>query len=133
MSALCLLIHSDYQKGIGERLASAAFVYDGDGRRVKGTVNGVTTYYVGDSYEVSGGVVKKYYSAGGQRIALRSGGALYWLLNDHLGGTAHTISGTTETGEVRYRAFGVTRFASGTTPTPYRFTGQREECDILAE
>jgi YD repeat-containing protein len=24
--------------------ASAAFVYDGDGRRVKGTVNGVTSY-----------------------------------------------------------------------------------------
>jgi RHS repeat-associated protein len=110
--------------------ASAAFVYDGDGRRVKGTVNGVTTYYVGDYYEVSGGVVKKYYSAGGQRIAMRSGGALYWLLNDHLGGTAHTISGTTETGEVRYRAFGVTRFTSGTTPTTYRFTGQREEAAL---
>ncbi|PMB25570.1 hypothetical protein CEN47_16765, partial [Fischerella thermalis CCMEE 5319] len=42
---------------------SASFVYDGDGRRVKATVNGVTTYYVGDYYEVSGGVVKKYYSA----------------------------------------------------------------------
>jgi RHS repeat-associated protein len=109
---------------------SAAFVYDGDGRRVKGTVNGVTTYYVGDHYEVSGGVVKKYYSAGGQHIAMRSGGTLYWLLNDHLGGTAHTISGTTETGEVRYRAFGVTRFASGTTPTTYRFTGQREEAAL---
>jgi hypothetical protein len=75
-------------------------------------------------------VVKKYYTAGSQRIALRSGGALYWLLNDHLGGTAHTISGTTETGEVRYRAFGVTRFASGITPTPYRFTGQREEAAL---
>jgi YD repeat-containing protein len=51
--------------------ASASFVYDGDGRRVKATVNGVTTYYAGDYYEVSGGVVKKYYSAGGQRIAMR--------------------------------------------------------------
>ncbi|WP_297640229.1 hypothetical protein [Caldilinea sp.] len=54
--------------------ASAAFVYDGDGRRVKGTVNGVTSYYVGDHYEVSGGVVKKYYSASGQRIAMRERG-----------------------------------------------------------
>jgi YD repeat-containing protein len=110
--------------------ASAAFVYDGDGRRVKGTVNGVTTYYVGDHYEVSGGVVKKYYSVSGQRIAMRSGGALYWLLNDHLGGTAHIISGTTKTGELRYRPFGVTRFTSGTTPTTYRFTGQREEAAL---
>ena len=110
--------------------ASASFVYDGDGRRVKATVNGVTTYYVGDYYEVSGGVVKKYYSAGGQRIAMRSGGTLYWLLTDHLGGTAYTVSGTTRTGELRYRPFGVTRFTSGTTPTSYRFTGQREEAAL---
>ena len=60
-------------------------------------------------------------------MALRSGGTLYWLLNDHLGSTAVTLSGTTETGEVRYRAFGTTRFTSGTTPTSVRFTGQREE------
>jgi RHS repeat-associated protein len=54
---------------------------------------------------------------------LRSGGARSWLLNDHLGGTAAV-------GEVRYRAFGVTRFTSGTTPTSYRFTGQREEAAL---
>jgi len=61
--------------------ATASFVYDGDRRRVKATVNGVTSYYVGDHYEVSGGVVKKYYAAGGQRIALRSGGTLHWLMH----------------------------------------------------
>jgi len=109
---------------------SASFVYDGDGRRVKATVNGVTTYYVGDHYEMSGGVAKKYYTAGGKRVALRSDGTLYWLLNDHLGSTAVTLSGTTETGEVRYKAFGATRFSSGTTPTTYRFTGQREEAAL---
>lgn len=68
----------------------ATFVYDGDGQRVKATVNGVTSYYVGDHYEVSGGVAKKYYSAGGKRVTLRSGGTLYWLLSDHLGSTAVT-------------------------------------------
>jgi RHS repeat-associated protein len=40
------------------------------------------------------------------------------------------VSGTTRTGELRYRPFGVTRFASGTTPTTYRFTGQREEAAL---
>ena len=110
--------------------ATASFVYDGDGRRVKGTVNGVTSYYVGDQYEVSGGVVKKYYTAGGRRIALRSGGTLTWLLSDHLGGTAVTVSGTAETGEVRYKAFGATRFTSGTTPTSVRFTGQQEAASL---
>ena len=65
--------------------------------------------------------------AGGRRIALRSGGVLSWLLGDHLGGTAVTVGGTAETGEVRYKAFGATRFTSGTMPTSVRFTGQREE------
>ncbi len=37
----------------------------------------MTSHYVGDAYEVSGGVVKKYYSAGGRRIAMRNGGTLY--------------------------------------------------------
>lgn len=55
---------------------------------------------------------------------------LSFQLADHLGSTAYTVSGTTETGEVRYRAFGATRFTSGTTPTSYRYTGQREEAGL---
>jgi RHS repeat-associated protein len=43
---------------------------------------------------------------------------------------AYTVNGTTEAGEVRYRAFGSTRFTSGTTPTSYRYTGQREEAGL---
>jgi RHS repeat-associated protein len=58
---------------------------------------------------------------------MRSGGALYPLLGDHLGSTAYTLSAATEFGEVRYKAFGATRFTSGTTPTTFRYTGQREE------
>ncbi len=38
--------------------------------------------------------------------------------------------GAIKTGELRYRPFGVTRFASGTTPTSVRFTGQREEAAL---
>jgi hypothetical protein len=37
---------------------------------------------------------------------MRNGGALYWLLGDHLGSTAYTVSGASESGEVRYKAFG---------------------------
>jgi RHS repeat-associated protein len=53
-----------------------------------------------------------------------------WLLGDHLGSTAYTINAATEFGEVRYRAFGATRFTSGTTPTTFRYTGQREESGL---
>ena len=74
--------------------ATASFVYDGDplrcapmggGNRVKPTLNGVTTVYIGNYYEQTGGAIKKYYSAGGTRVALNDTGTLYWLLGDHLG------------------------------------------------
>ena len=41
--------------------ATASFVYDGDGRRVKSTVNGTTTYFIGAHYELTGSQVTKYY------------------------------------------------------------------------
>jgi len=52
-------------------------------------VNGVTTYFVGGYYEkvvtATTTTVNKYYFAGTQRIAMRSGGTLYYLLGDHQG------------------------------------------------
>jgi RHS repeat-associated protein len=59
-------------------------------------------------------------------------GTLNWLLGDHLGSTAITINsgGTAEDGELRYYPYGETRYTSGSTPTSYRFTGQREDATI---
>jgi RHS repeat-associated protein len=109
----------------------ASFVYDGDGKRVKATVNGVTTVYVGDYYEQTGSTGRKYYYANGQRIAMRVGGTLYWLLTDHLGSTAITANSSgSRVAELRYRAWGETRYTDGTTPTTYRFTGQRKDATI---
>ena len=73
--------------------ASASFVYDGDGNRVKATFGTETTVYVGNYYEQTGTASTKYYYAGSQRIALRRSGyasdnGLFWLLTDHLGSTA---------------------------------------------
>jgi len=110
----------------------SSFVYGPDGSRVKGTVGGVTTVYVGDHYEVQGSTVRKYYYAGAQRVAMRQNTTLYWLLADHLGSTAITANGTTgaKVAEVRYKAWGENRYTSGTTPTTYRFTGQRQEAGV---
>ncbi len=72
--------------------------------------------------------MKKYYYAGTTRVAVRTGTANpKWLLSDHLGSQAITASydGLTEEGEVRYKAWGEDRYTSGTTPTSYRYTGQR--------
>jgi RHS repeat-associated protein len=95
-------------------------------------VNGVVTVYVGEHYEVQGGTIRKYYYAGTQRVAMRESGTLYWLLTDHLGSTAITANGASgaKVAEVRYKAWGEDRYTSGTTPTTYRYTGQRWEAGL---
>jgi len=111
---------------------TAEFAYDGDGNMVKAAVDGVTTYYVGDYFEWSGSTssMVKYYYADGQRIAMREGaaGALYWLFSDHMGSTTVAAdSRGDKVGELRYTPWGELRYTWGTTPTRYRFAGQRQE------
>ncbi len=113
--------------------AAATFVYDGDDNRVKATFGSTTTVYVGNTYERDNGTtVRKYYYAGSVRVAMRSGGQTYYLLGDHLGGTNVTANGTDGgfLGRVLYKPWGETRFTTGTTPTTWRFTGQREDATI---
>jgi len=40
---------------------TTTYVCDGDGNRVKKVAGGVTTYYVGNHYEVTNGAALKYY------------------------------------------------------------------------
>ena len=105
---------------------NATFVYDGDGRRVKSIFNGTTTtYFVGAHYEVTDGVVTKYYYAGAQRIAMRTNGTLSYLLGDHLGSTSLvTDSAGNKINEQRYKAWGETRYVFGNEKTRYQYTGQ---------
>ncbi len=117
---------------------NASFVYDGDGVRVKGTVGGVTTAYVGNHFEWTGSTatMKKYYYAGSTRIAVRTGTAdPLWLMGDHLGSTSQTAnySGTPYTGGNQlYKPWGEKRYPSGSSglPTTFRYTGQRQEKDL---
>ncbi len=86
----------------------------------------MTTVYIGDYYEQTGSTVKKYYYTGGQRVAMRENSTLYWLLADHLGSTAIMAnSDGSRVAELRYKAWGETRYTYGTTPTAYRFTERR--------
>jgi YD repeat-containing protein len=48
--------------------ATASFAYDGDGNRVKGTVNGVTTVYPSTSLRAG---VGNYYELSGARVNAR--------------------------------------------------------------
>ncbi|MBK9230184.1 MAG: RHS repeat-associated core domain-containing protein [Anaerolineae bacterium] len=84
---------------------------------------------MGNTYEVDNGTVKKYYYAGNVRVAESSGGTLYYLLGDHLGSQALTLTSAgarlnTNT-ELRYYPYGSTRYNTNNQLTTYRFTGQR--------
>ena len=104
------------------------YVYNADGARVKKTVSGTATYYVGNWYEVTNGVVTKYYYFGAQRVAMKQGSTLTYLHGDHLGSTsvASTQTGTMASRQTYY-AFGVPRTTEGTLPTDYTYTGQKND------
>ncbi len=104
--------------------------YDGDGNRTKKVENGQTTVYVGEHFEKSltTGVVRSYYYAVGQRIAMRVGSTVTYLHTDHLGSTSlATGAGGVVVAQQRYYPYGGVRWAGGTLPTQYLFTGQRRE------
>ena len=73
----------------------------------------------------------------GTRIAMRVANTRYWLFGDHpsaslrtsLGSTAITANSSTGAliGELRYKAWGETRYSWGTTYTNRRYTGQLKE------
>ena len=111
--------------------ATANFYYDADGKQVKATVNGTTTVYVGNHYEVKSGVVSKYYFAGATRLAVRTGTTLSYLLSDHLGSSSVTTDANgVKSASALYKAFGETRYTLGNLGTDYKFTGQREEAAL---
>ncbi len=108
--------------------ATASFEYDADGKQIMATVNGITAVYVGNHYEVKNNIVTKYYFVGATRLAVRTDGTLRFLLGDHLGSSSVTTNASgAKTASALYKAFGETRFTSGTLSTDYKFTGQREE------
>ena len=80
--------------------------------------------------------IKKTYSAGSTSIAVRTiingtEDTLNWLLSDHLGSASITTTADgTWFSELRYSAFGETRYSSGITSTDYRYTGQLEQADL---
>ncbi len=113
---------------------SGTYVYDGDGVRVKETAGGVTRVFIGAYFEWTGSTttMKRYYYAGGTRVAMRTGSStLNYLLSDHLGSQALTLTNAgarfNPNTELRYMPYGVARYTAGATPTTFNFTGQRKD------
>lgn len=56
---------------------------------------------------------------------MRANGTLNYLLGDHLGSTSLTTNASGEiVSELRYKAWGETRYTSGSTAIKYQYTGQ---------
>ncbi len=95
-----------------------------------------TMAYLGNysEWDASASTPTKYYYAGAERVAMRTGtgtgtSGLKWLIDDHLGSTAITADGATgaKLSEMRYKPWGEIRYASQPTMTDRRYTGQRME------
>jgi RHS repeat-associated protein len=121
--------------------ATATMVYDGDGNRVKSTIGGTTTVYIGNypspllragfEWTGSASTLVKYFYAGTNRIAMKKGSTVYYTFGDHLGSTAITASSAgAKLGELRYKPWGENRYTWGTTYTSRQFTGQVNESSL---
>jgi RHS repeat-associated protein len=112
---------------------SAVYGYDGSGNRVEQVATSgsttTTTVYVGGDEEVSTSgsttTTTTYYAAG-PVTAISVNGTLSYLVSDTLGSTtvALSASGSVQADQL-FTPYGATRYASGTMPTSYGFTGQR--------
>ena len=106
------------------RTATSSFVYAPDGSRLKKTVSGTTTLYVGDDWEVTGGV-STYYLPGD---AVMTGAVVSWLHRDVLGSVRLT---TNAAGAIvqraHYRPYGERLEAIATLMTSKGFIGERND------
>ncbi|HLG76689.1 MAG TPA: RHS repeat-associated core domain-containing protein, partial [Ktedonobacteraceae bacterium] len=116
-------------------VGSAHYLYDNEGEQVltTSTQNGTPTdtiYF--DSYTetviASGSTTTtRYYSANGQRLAMRVGGAtLDYLISDLLGNVVLALNNVGSVIAARlYEPYGSQNYAWGTMPTAHNYTGQR--------
>lgn len=107
-------------------------IYAYDGARVKKIVTppsgpAVTTIYIGDIYEITGGQGTAHIFAGGQRIASKTGNTILYFHQDHLGSTSlvtDIVGAVVQT--TRYMPFGSIYSSSGSL-TDVGFTGHRHD------
>ena len=107
----------------------ATFLYDADGNRVKGTVNGTATVYIAGIYEYQGGATTKYYEGGGlRRAGYSTNNGVFYMLSDHLKSTSALVA---RNGVLNvkyfYYPYGARRGVPFNTITARHFTGQYHE------
>ncbi len=117
--------------------ALGSYGYDANGKRVKKSESGTTTYYVissvlGSAMEVtSAGVQRAYVMNGGSVVAqLNPNGQFYWLHLDHLGsGRKMTDSSGAMTYRAEFDPYGklLYEWSSPTNLNTRKFTGYERD------
>ena len=125
----------DY-RGLLTGHGTAAYTMDPDRRRVKKTVEGITTYYLRGAdgavlAEYTGQALSaRYVYAGSRRIARVAGSGHSYYLADHLGSTRSLVD---EAGSVTaaydYWPYGKVLATSGAESTHFRFTGHERDAE----
>ncbi|MEW6221667.1 MAG: RHS repeat-associated core domain-containing protein, partial [Thermodesulfobacteriota bacterium] len=119
-------------------LGTSSYTYDGSSSRATKSGPGGVTYYIGEHFEVQGGVEVKYIFAAGRRVAMIKNGTVQYFHKDPLASTAVVTSATgalVEKGS--YMPFGVERdvansgsaYASAISVSSYTYTDQERDSE----
>jgi RHS repeat-associated protein len=118
--------------------AASTYVYDGDGKRFSSTTGATTTRYV---YDVSGGLptvlddgTRKYvWGDGGLAYATDLAGNVQAVYQTDGLGSVRALTDATGTVVQTYQTdpFGVATATQGTSPQPFRFTGEQVDSSGL--
>ncbi len=113
----------------GKTETVSTFVYDSEGDRVKKTVGGTTTTYLGKDYDVTGATSTKYIFLGDRRISTKdSGGTLQFIHDDHISSSnVVTDASGNQAGLFEYDPYGTTVTHTGSADPKHKFTGQEED------
>jgi RHS repeat-associated protein len=106
------------------------FRYDAGGMMLVRSENGQSTVHLGKLFQhnLTTGVTTNHLLFNGMLVAQNSNANFKFFLTDHLGGVNTTLRADgTEEADLRYDPWGKQRWSQGTTPTGYRYTGQRDD------
>ena len=127
------LVQVDKYNSTPTLISSVSYAYDGFGRRVKKSVNGVVMFYVYDNEDIRfetdgvGAIIAEYTHGPGidEPLAMRRSGSNYYYHSNGLGSiTALTNSTKAVVQSYVYDSFGQIISQTGSITNPYTFTGR---------
>lgn len=137
-NSLGQLVQASGTSNAGASWHVVTYGYDGWGRRVRQTANGVTTRFLYDGQHVvsetdgAGAVVRSftYYEGVDRPHSMRVGGQTYYYITDHQGSVTGLVNSSgTLVNHYEYSPFGTAVVASEAVANPLRYAGGRVDLE----